>query len=238
MVLPESAASTDPELASSVPYGSLRDSKFAHPGFGFERIPAQSSLAPQSTNFQPQSLPAYGGIGSYFNINNNNLSRNSSHSGIGSLIEESDENGGITQSQQTDSVSGIAQIFNSGFQLSENNNHYSGAGGLGTAVFHQPLRDGTANNNYDAPLSSSLTALDILTRIRLSPEGGTTTAPSENRMQADLDHQQQLEQQTAPRTHHLHQFGPHYTQHSHDADEELDDNNPDTFEAFDFELDD
>jgi hypothetical protein len=157
------------------------------------------------------------------------------------LIEESDENGGITQSQQTDSVSGIAQIFNSGVQLNENNNYYSGSGGLGTAVFHQPLRYGTANNNYDAPLSSSLTALDILTQIRLSPEGGTTTAPSENRMRADespLDQQQHLEQQIAPGTHHLHQSGPHYTQHSHDADEELDDNNPDTFEAFDFELDD
>jgi hypothetical protein len=53
----------------------------------------------------------------------------------------------ITQSQHADSVSGIAQIFNSGLQLNESNN-YSGSGGIGATVYYQPLREGTANNIF------------------------------------------------------------------------------------------
>lgn len=244
MSLPESVASTDPELSASLPYGSLRESKFAHPGFGFERVPSHAQQQ-TTTTFQPQSLPAYGGIGSYFPANNN-LSRDSSHSGIGSLIEESDEMGGMRQSQ-TDSVSGISQAMNSGLQLNEGGN-YSGPGGLSTVVFHQPIRDGPTNNNYDsAPLSSSLTALDLLTQMRQSPDRGTTIAPHDNRAQEESNHlaqqPQQLEQQTAPPMQHLPQFSSYARHHSSGVepnlahDEEIDDNNPDTFEAFDFELD-
>ena len=226
MSLPESAASTDPELSSSVPFGSLRESKFAHPGFGFERMPDRSQQ--QSTNnFLPQSLPAYGGIGSYFPLNNNNSSRNSSQSGIGSLIEESDE---LKQSHN-ESVSGISQAMDYGLQLNEHEKSY-GPGGLSTAVYHQPLQDGPSSNNlHSAPLSSSLTALDILTQIRQSPGGGLKAAPRDNRNQADdISWPQESTNQQLEKS-------PPMSSAHEDDNIIMEDHNPDTFEAFDFELD-
>ena len=233
MLLPESVVSTDPELSSSVPYGSLRDSKFAHPGFGFERIPTRSSFSQQQSTFQPQSLPAYGGIGFHYHVNDKH-SRDSSNSGIGSLIEESDE----VRRKQTANVSGITQVMNSGFNLNENDDQFS-SGGFNTTAFHQPLQDDPSDS---APLSSSLTALDILTKIRQeSPDRGAMAAPKDSDPETDNNtwyrqQHRQVGQQIAP---HMHQFSPNTSQDQLNGDRNspTGEDNPDTFEAFDFELD-
>ena len=232
MLLPESAASTDPELSSSVTFGSLRESKFAHPGFGFKRMPDSSQQ--QSTNFLPQSLPTRG-IGSYFPVNNNS-SMNSSQSGIGSLIKESDE---LKQSYD-ESVSGISQAMDYGLQLNDQDNRYA-PGGLNTAVYHQPLRDGPSNNSDSAPLSSSLTALDILTQSRQSPERGVSTASEKNRNQVDKISWPQ-ESSNQEREHLMVQKSlpmqlPIEAGQCSAHEDDMEDHNPDTFEAFDFELD-
>jgi hypothetical protein len=235
-LLPESAASTDPELSSSVPFGSLR--KFAHPGFGFERAGhAQQQSA--SANFQPQSLPAFGGIGLYF-PSNNNLSKNSSHSGIGCLIEESEM--GVTRQSQTDTVSGISQAMNSGLQLNKSDN-FSGSGGLSATIYHQPLRDGPPSNF--APLSSSLTALDMLTQMRQSDSEPTIDASNEahtanNHLPQEGQEQQQIDQPVAPPLQPLHHLNPHSHQYpesqpNSSQDDDIENNNPDTFGAFDCE---
>eukprot|EP00804_Cyclotella_cryptica_P003269 CCRYP_010504-RA/>CCRYP_010504-RA protein AED:0.01 eAED:0.01 QI:303/1/1/1/1/1/2/3142/374 len=241
MVLPESAASTDP-TSSSVPYGSLRESKFSHPGFGIERMPGQISFGTDSANFQPQSLPAYSGshgIGSYFNMNND-LSRESSNSGIGSLLEESEEYGRMRHSE-TDSVSGISQAFSSGLQLNVQDNPGDTEAGKQTA-FPPSRRHVRTTNDDPAPLSSSLTALDILKQIRQSPNRMTPMAHPDNRA-LDANNALQLQRQQIQHGRHWHEFdssSPNYDEAALNSahDDKVEDNNPDTFEAFDFDLDD
>jgi hypothetical protein len=224
MALPESAASADPE-SSSVPFGSLRESKFAHPGFGFERMSGQNTRTSASTMFQPQSLPAYSGIGSYFNANNNNLST-SSHSGIGSLLEEAEGR----QSQVDSDCSGLSQVFDSGLQLNEQANHANpNPPAPSQTNFQQPCRD------RDVPMSSSLTALDILTQIRQQSSPGRKATPASPDNKSPVDNsitQQQQQQEQTNQARNLHQL----TNVAHDDD--IEHHNPDTFEAFDFELDD
>ena len=238
MLLPESAASTDPELSEPAPYGSLRESKFAHPGFGFERMQAPITQQQSSNSFQPQSLPAFGGIGSYFPMNNNvSVSRDSINSGIGSLIDESDEIMMRSSHSQTDTISGLSQVMSSGLHLNERDNNPDGLGALPRTNFHHPPPNNKATNNDPEPLSSSLTALDMLTRMRQSPDRKTTnkpinTIPTQPAMQQQLD-----QQQMQP----LHRFNPYHGQHSNAAetsatkDEEIEDYNPDVTGAFDFE---
>ncbi|KAL7520085.1 hypothetical protein ACHAWX_004830 [Stephanocyclus meneghinianus] len=234
MVLPESAASIDP-TSSSLPYGSLRESKFSHPGFAIERVPGQISCGTEPANFQPQSLPAYSGshgIGSYFNIDNN-FSRNSSNSGIGSLLEESEEIGRMRHSE-TDGVSGITQVFSSGLQLHEPDNAgYPEA--RNQTTFPPSLRHFGTTNVDPAPLSSSLTALDILKQIRQRPDRTTPIANPDNRaFVADNSLQQRQHwrefNSLAPKCDEAEPNSTH--------DDEVGDNNPDTVEAFDFDLED
>lgn len=234
MVLPESAASTDP-TSSSLPYGSLQESKFSHPGFAIERVPGRMSFGTEPANFQPQSLPAYSGshgIGSYFNINNN-LSRNSSNSGIGSLLEESEEIGRMRHSE-TDSLSGITQVFSSGLQLNVPDNS-ADAEARNQATFPPSRRHFGTINVDPAPLSSSLTALDILKQIRQRPDRMTPIANPDNR--AGIANNP-LQQQ-----HHWHEFdslSPKYdgAEPNSTHDDDVEDNNPDTVEASDFDLED
>ena len=243
MLLPESAASTDPELSESAPYGSLRESKFAHPGFGFERMQGPITQQQSSNSFQPQSLPAYGGIGSYFPMNNN-LSRDSINSGIGSLIEESDEIMMRSSHSQTETISGLSQVMSSGLHLNEQENNPDGLGGLPPINFHEPPPNSRATNNDPEPLSSSWTALDMLTRMRQSPDRGTANKPMNSEVQPDssaVPTQPALQQQLDPQQMQpLHHFNPNHGQYlnateSSTRDEEIEDYNPDIYGAFDFE---
>ncbi len=113
------------------------------------------------------------GIGLYVIINHN-LSRNSSNSGIGSLLEESEEIGRMRHSE-TDSVSGITQVFSSGLQLHVPDNAGDPEARNQTTFLPSRRHFGTINVD-PAPLSSSLTALDILKQIRQRPDRMTPIA--------------------------------------------------------------
>lgn len=221
IVLPESATATDE--SSSVPYGSLRDSNFAHPGFGFNRQDQMntSRAAAMSSNFQPQSLPAFteGGIGAYISANNkNNTTRGFNHSGsgIGVLLQAEEES-------RTDEVSGITEGC-AGLQLNEDINQGGWAyNNTGTNPPSQSDNRGFGANDEDVPLSSSLTAIDLLTRIRQSPTShkkAVNMSPN-NTLNADCNVDPQLMQQQP-------QNAGTPTSNDNDDSHEM---------AFDFELD-
>lgn len=220
MALPESAASVDPDLSSSVPFGSLRESKFAHPHFDRWQQKSNSNQEATTTQFQPHSLPAYsGGIGAYFpDPNNANTVTNTSNesSGIGGLLE-GDNNTGITDQYS---------------QLT-----------LENTAFDNGRPNHTIN---DENLSSSLTALDMMTRIR-------QTAPLTLQSQLDTSQPNNAENPTRitrlteNNSFHQHEQNEQQLQYSaaqqtltrhigeNTAGGNTDD--PDTFGAFDFELD-
>ncbi|KAL7460035.1 hypothetical protein ACHAXS_000503 [Conticribra weissflogii] len=176
MALPESVTSNDP-IASSVPYGSLRESRFAHPqqrglsqNDNFGTSSSHATMAPSTpshnsvNSFQPQSLPAHSGIGAYFNRQDNFPSAAvnvSTGTGIGGLLNEAEN-----YEQFNEDGGGIAGIMEryTGIQLNDN--------GESMNQRALPIRQNTVfentsglgqKRNDQAPLSSSLTALDILT---------------------------------------------------------------------------
>ena len=225
MALPESAASVDPDLSSSVPFGSLRESKFAHPHFDrWQQKSSNSNQEATTTLFQPHSLPTSCGIGAYFpDPSNANTITNTSNelSGIGGLLEGDNNN-------YSRDVAGITDEYS---QLT-----------LENTAFDNGRPNHTIN---DENLSSSLTALDMMTRIRqtapLTLQSQLDTSQPNNAenpritrsMENDSFHQheqneQQLQYSAAqqPLTRHLGE---------NTAGGNTDD--PDTFGAFDFELD-
>lgn len=222
MSLPESAASVDPDLSSSVPFGSLRESKFAHPHFDrWQQVNQEAT----TTQFQPHSLPAYSsGIGTYFpDPSNANTVTNTSNelSGIGGLLE------GDNNNYSRDVVAGITDEYS---QLTLENTSFD---------------NGRPNHTIDDEnLSSSLTALDMMTRIRqtapLTLQSQLDTSQPNNAenpritrlMENDSFHQheQNNEQQ-------LQYSAAHQPRHLGENTAGGNTDDPDTFGAFDFELD-
>ena len=222
MALPESAASVDPDLSSSVPFGSLRESKFAYPHFDRWQQRSNSNQEATTTQFQPHSLPAYsGGIGAYFpDPSNANTVTNASNelSGIGGLLE------GDNNNYSRDVVAGITDGYS---QLTLENTSFD---------------NGRPNHTInDENLSSSLTALDMMTRIR-------QTAPLTLQSQLDTSQPNNAENPRITRLMENNSFQQHeqneqQLQYSA-AQRHLGENtaggntdDPDTFGAFDFELD-
>mmetsp|Transcript_15389 Transcript_15389/g.32389 ORF Transcript_15389/g.32389 Transcript_15389/m.32389 type:complete len:428 (+) Transcript_15389:84-1367(+) len=278
MALPESVSSNDP-IASSVPYGSLRESRFAYPqqrglsqndNFGTSSSHAKMASSNPGHNslhsFHPQSLPAQSGIGAYFNRQDNIASAAenvSTGSGIGGLLNEAGNNQQF--SEGSGDIAGIMerctdlQLNDDGESMNQRalpihqNTAYENTSGFG------------GNNHDQAPLSSSLTALDILTmahrnrgshisRSELEPPsqapfGFESNRNLETRISTNLGNEQ--------RSHIGHQqvilHGPYFNHtpaqytdnnvHNYDRggsfDNDNDDNhaNPDAFGAFDLELD-
>ncbi len=231
IALPESVASTDPELSSSVPFGSLRESQFTHPHLDRWQQNNGSSYNQQTaTQFQPQSLPVYastgsGGIGSFFPESNDvtSLERNRSESsGIGSLLEGSRD--GDNNNYYSRDIAGITNEYN---QLT-----LDGPGAESNGQGNVTFDNGRPNNDTydDGNLSRSLTALDMLTRIRqsappLAPPSQLehSEANVDSRSSSNLTGliEQQQQQYNADSNE------QHYYHHT----------DPDMFEAFDFELD-
>lgn len=225
MALPESAASVDPDLSSSVPFGSLRESKFAHPHFDRWQQKSNSNQEATTTQFQPHSLPAYsGGIGAYFpDPDNANTVTNTSNelSGIGGLLEGGNNN-------YSRDVAGITDEYS---QLTLENTSFD---------------NGRPNHTIsDENLSSSLTALDMMTRIR-------QTAPLTLQSQLDTSQPNNAENPSITRlmennSFHQHEQNEQQLQYSaaqqpltrHLGENTVGGNtdDPDTFGAFDFELD-
>ena len=226
--LPGSVASTDPEYLST-PFGSLRESQFTHPNL--DRWQQGSGNIQQTiTQFQPQSLPAYGvsgsgGIGSFFPESDNtaSLGRNEMNepSGIGGLLEGSQ---GVDNNN--DYFRDLTNITNDYSHLTLN-----GPGGP-LEQRNIPFDDGRPNytTTNDGNLSSSLTALDMLTRIRQT----RPLAPPPSQIERIQVHEEPpLNLNTTGHTEQQseHDSSPTHEQHyDHHAD-------PDMFEAFDFELD-
>jgi len=248
MALPESVASTDPELSSSAPFGSLRESKFTHPYL--DRWQQSNGSSIQTTaHFQPQSLPAYaatgsGGIGSFFPESNYFTSSEKNFlnesSGIGGLLDETLEGG-----NNNDFSRDVASITDEYSHLTldgpvrpyEENSR-------GNVSFDNGRPNHTIN---DMNLSSSLTALDMLARMRQTtqlappshlerlepnvhpPSTSRTTGLMENCSTLYHHHHHHQQQQ---QYHHNAQstVGGNEQQYDQHAD-------PDTFGAFDFELD-
>ena len=242
--LPESVASTDPDLSSSAPFGSLRESQFTHPHLDRwqqHRSNCSSIHQQTTTQFQPQSLPAYaatgsGGIGSFFpELNNNTTSeRDASNesSGIGGLLEGSGE-GDIHNNYSRD-VAGITNQY-SQLTFDGSSRHY--AVGQGNVSFDSGRPNHTTNDGH---LSSSLTALDLLARIRQTTPI-VPTSQIDEQLEPNADPPTGLMESSTPLHHQLllpqhhnearsHGGGNLEQQYDHHAD-------PDMFEAFDFELD-
>lgn len=239
ITLPESVASTDPELSSSVPFGSLRESQFTHPHLDRWQQNNGSSYNQQTTTqFQPQSLPAYastgsGGIGSFFPECNDvtsserNRSMLNESSGIGGLLEGSRD--GDNNNYYSRDIAGITNEYN---QLS-----LDGPGAESNGQGNVTFDNGRPNDTYDdGNLSRSLTALDMLTRIRqtappmappsqLNHSEANVDSRSSSNLTGLIEQQQQL-QYNAARPH-ADSNEQHYDHHA----------DPDMFEAFDFELD-
>jgi len=225
--LPESVASTDPDLSSSVPFGSLRESQFTHPHLDRWQQSSSNNSYQQTTTtqFQPQSLPAYastgsGGIGSFFPESNNATSSETNRN----MLNES---------------SGIGDLLE-GSRDGDNNNNYSRDLAGITNDYNQLTLDVAGRHfffdNDDGNLSRSLTALDMMTRIRqtapLAPPSqlerleSNGVDSSSNSNLTGLMEQQQQQQYNAAQSH----VGGNEQHYDHHAD-------PDMFEAFDFELD-
>ena len=222
MALPESAASVDPDLSSSVPFGSLRESKFAHPHFDRWQQKSNSNQEATTTQFQPHSLPAYsGGIGAYFPDPDNANTVTNTSNGIGGLLEGGNNN-------YSRDVAGITDEYS---QLTLENTSFD---------------NGRPNHTIsDENLSSSLTALDMMTRIR-------ETAPLTLQSQLDTSQPNNAENPSITRLMENNSFHQHeqneqqlqYSAAQQPLTRHLGENttggntdDPDTFGAFDFELD-
>ena len=236
--LPESVASTDPELSSSVPFGSLRESQFTHPHLDRWQQRSNDNSSNQqttTTQFQPQSLPVYsGGIGSFFPESNDVTSpernRNAANesSGIGGLLEGSLD--GDSNNYYARDIAGMTNQYNQ-LTLDGSGIPHDGANGNGTFDNGRPN-----NTNDDGNLSRSLTALDMLTRIRqtapleppsqLERSEANVNSRSNSNLTGLIEQQQQQQQYNAAQSH-VDGNEQHYDHHA----------NPDMFEAFDFELD-
>jgi len=243
MALPESVASTDPELSSSAPFGSLRESKFTHPHLDRWQQSSNGSSIQQTTTtqFQPQSLPAYaatgsGGIGSFFPESNdfNTSERNTFNesSGIGGLLDGTRE--GDNNNDYLRDVAGItneySQLTLDGFgRLYEDNSQ-------GNVSFDNGRPNHTINGGN---LSSSLTALDMLARMRQTTQLAPPLhlerlepnehPPSSSRITGLMENSSTL--------HHQQQQQHHEAQSPVGGNEQQYDHQADLFEAFDFELD-
>ena len=244
IVLPESATAADPDL-SSVPYGSLRESQFAHPQYGGENRNNATLGGFNDSNsrnlFQPQSLPAYSGncgLGAYLNNCDNSPRTNQSQgSGIGGLLNEFLGN----DAKGVESVTGITDgclelTLNEGTDNRGMNPYKSGD----VAYNHENVNyghSGLESNLESAPLSSSLTAFDILMRSRnaiVANSRGYVIARNTAAEHRNLT-QQNLLQQT-----YYSSLPAQYTVEgttNYDNDNDDRQTNPDTFEAFDLELD-
>mmetsp|Transcript_23814 Transcript_23814/g.39247 ORF Transcript_23814/g.39247 Transcript_23814/m.39247 type:complete len:364 (-) Transcript_23814:2076-3167(-) len=239
--LPESAASTDPDLSSSLPFGSLRESQFTHPHLDRwqQRSNDSSSNQLTTTKFQPQSLPVYastgsGGIGSFFPESNDvtlpERDRNmlNESSGIGGLLEGSRD--GDNNNYYSRDIAGMTNQYN---QLALDGSGIPHDGAQGNVTFDDGRPNGT---NDDGNLSRSLTALDMLKRIRQTaplappsqlerPEANVESRSNSN-LTGLMEQQQQQNQYNAAQS----LVDGNEQHYDHHAD-------PDMFEAFDFELD-
>ena len=135
---------------------------------------------------------------------------------------------------EADSVSGITQVFSSGLQLHVPDN--AGDPEARNQTTFPPSRRHFGTTNVDpAPLSSSLTALDILKQISKRPDRMTPIANPDNRALVTDNSFRQRQ--------HWHEFNslsPECDEAEPNSthDDEVGDNNPDTVEAFDFDLED
>ncbi len=239
IALPESVASTDPDLSSSVPFGSLRESQFTNPHLDrWQQSNSNSNNQQTTMQFQPQSLPVYastgsGGIGSFFPESNDaasserNRSMLNESSGIGGLLEGSRD--GDNNNYYSRDIAGITNEYNQ-LTLDGPGRTYAESNGLqGNGTFDNGRPNDT---NDEGNLSRSLTALDMLTRIRqtappLAPPSqlerseGNVDSRSNSNLTGLIEQQQQFDGAR-----------PHA-----DSNEQHYDADPDMFEAFDFELD-
>ncbi|KAK1748889.1 hypothetical protein QTG54_000828 [Skeletonema marinoi] len=124
--LPESVASTDPDLSSSVPFGSLRESQFTHPHLDRWQQSSSNNSYQQTTTtqFQPQSLPAYastgsGGIGSFFLESNNATSSETNRN----MLNESSGIGGLLEGSRMVTTTIITHVTLQGLQMTITNLH-------------------------------------------------------------------------------------------------------------------
>jgi len=239
--LPESVASTDPDLSSSVPFGSLRESQFTHPHLDrWQQSSSNNSYQQTTTQFQPQSLPAYastgsGGIGSFFPESNNAASSETNRnmlnesSGIGGLLEGSRD--GDNNNNYSRDIAGITNDYNQ-LTLDGSGRPYAESNDQRNITFDNGRPYGSTD---DVNLSRSLTALDMMTRIRqtapLAPpsqlerleSNGVDSSSNSNLTGLMEQQQQQYNAAQSP-------VGGNEQHYDHHAD-------PDMFEAFDFELD-
>ena len=234
--LPESVASTDPDLSSSVPFGSLRESQFTHPHLDRWQQSSSNNSYQQTTTtqFQPQSLPAYastgsGGIGSFFPESNNATSSETNRN----MLNESSGIGGLLEGSRDgdNNIAGITNDYNQ-LTLDGSGRPYAESNDQQNNTFDNGRPFGSTD---DGNLSRSLTALDMMTRIRqtapLAPpsqlerleSNGVDSSSNSNLTGLMEQQQQQYNAAQSP-------VGGNEQHYDHHAD-------PDMFEAFDFELD-
>lgn len=238
VTLPASVVSANPKLFSSVQYGSLRESRFPRDQCDQFRLEKSNDAEVIADSFLPSSFSAYpqdGHIEAHFNPNRSSSNSSLGGSVIGLLSQKS---GGKSQ-LIVDDVEGIAEGCN-GIALNE------GAGPLCNGPMQRHVVSSIVGNQVDNeeshetrvdPLSNSLTALEVLTQIRKLPmthnemvniELPKKATPVGNNI-LQRNRSQQLHTRFTP---------PQYSvagMLSHDNDDHH--ANPDTFEAFDFELD-
>ena len=210
VTLPESVVSTNPKSISSFQYGSLRESKFSRqcdPLQGREQYGATNS-------FRTRSLPlnSENGVGAYFTAKSD-LPSPSTHNSLDGVIQLLPQNCGANSQFRGDDVKGITEGC-SDIALDD------------ASVPSVQDSRGDACSFDLAPLSSSLTALDVLTRTKDSISGMVNTGSLEKTLVSGIISQHNESQQL----HHCfpeNPIGGNDDQHA----------NPDTFEAFDFELD-
>lgn len=216
--LPESVVSASPKSLSSVQYGSLRESRNHFDRYlGMEEKSGMATTTHES--MWSNSLPAY--------------SRSYMGGPVGSLPPQSGAN-----SHPLDGIEAITEGC-TGITLGNGLNDTHRAGGLST-IFGSgaDFNEESAGAGVDAgaisesaPLSSSLTAMDLLTRIKGSRVMLQTTSPTEGH----FPQPNELQQPHESFTHHEQTQNEVEDTNGYTIDEQYD--NDDTFEAFDFELD-
>mmetsp|Transcript_33322 Transcript_33322/g.60038 ORF Transcript_33322/g.60038 Transcript_33322/m.60038 type:complete len:245 (-) Transcript_33322:229-963(-) len=240
VTLPASVVSANPKLFSSVQYGSLRESGFPRDQCDHLRVEKSNDAEVSADSFLPLSFPAYpqnGCIEAHFNPNRSSSNSSLGGSVIGLLSQKSGGNSQLI----VDDVEGIAEGCN-GIALNEV------AGTLCNGPMQRDVVSSIVGNQVDneeryetrvelAPLSSSLTALEVLTQIKILPMTHNETVNIEPPKKATSVGNNILQQNGSQQLH-TRLTPPQYSlagMFSHDNDDHL--ANPDTFEAFDFELD-
>lgn len=232
--LPESVASMNQSLSSSVQYGSLRESRYQR-GLCDNFRSRKMNGAGTSDSFQPLGSPMATECHTAIHLNSN-LSSSLGGSGLGLLSQRVEGNALPVRNDVEGITRGCHDI-----KLREANGPPSCARGMGGG--HDPLGfdDGATD---PAPLSRSLTALDILTRIR-GPQGtARREGASAEGARAEGAHAGVprggvvvAAREGGSRPLHGGVSPPQCPATGASSDEdEYDDANPDTFEAFDLEL--